>query len=84
MGLFSWSIWLGIRDVFTPSRYGGFPGGSVVKNLPTVQKIWVRTLGWEDPLEKEMPTHFSILAWRIPWTEKSLMSYSPWGRKSQT
>ena len=41
-----------------------------LKNLPTVQKIWVQSLGWEDPLEKEMATHSSILAWRIPWTEE--------------
>ena len=46
-----------------------FPGGSAVKNLPAMQKtqeIWVQSLGWDDPLEKEMATHFSILAWRIP------------------
>ena len=42
----------------------------MVKCLPTVQETWVRSLGWEDPLEKEMATHFSILAWRIPWTEE--------------
>ena len=41
----------------------------MVKNLPAVQETWVRSLGWEDPLEKEMATHSSILAWRIPWTE---------------
>ena len=40
----------------------------------------VRSLGWEDALEEGMATHFSILAWRIPWTEES-GSYSPWGRK---
>ena len=34
------------------------------------QKMWVRSLGWEDPLEKEMATHSSVLAWRIPWTEQ--------------
>ena len=38
-------------------------------------------LVWEDPLEKQMATHPSILAWRIPWTEESLVGYSPWGRK---
>ena len=38
-----------------------------VKNLPAVQEIQVRSLGWEDHLEKEMATHSSILAWRIPW-----------------
>ena len=42
----------------------------VVKNQPTVQKTRVWSLGWEDPLEKEMATHSSILAWRIPWIEK--------------
>ena len=42
----------------------------MVKNLPAVQKTWVRSLGQEDPLEKGMATHSSILAWRIPWTEK--------------
>ena len=40
----------------------------VVKNLTTMQETWVGSLGWEDPLEKEMPTHSSILAWRIPQT----------------
>ena len=42
----------------------------VVKNLPAMQETWVQSLGWEDSLEKEMVTHFSILAWRIPWTEE--------------
>ena len=41
-----------------------------VKNLPTMQEIWVRFLGCEDPLEEEMATHSSILAWEIPWTEE--------------
>ena len=41
-----------------------------VKNLPEMQDTWVRSLGWEDPLEKEMATHSSILAWWIPWTEE--------------
>ena len=41
-----------------------------VKNPPVMQETWVRFLGWEDPLEKEMATHSSILAWRIPWTEE--------------
>ena len=52
----------------------GFLGGSVVKNLPAMQETWVRSLGQipgsGDPLEKEMTTHSSILAWEIPWTEK--------------
>ena len=42
-----------------------------VKNLSAIQEIWVRSLGQEDPLEKGMVNHSSILAWRIPWTEKS-------------
>ena len=46
----------------------GFPGGSVVKNLPAIQEMRVRSLGQEDPLEKEMATHSSVLAWRIPGT----------------
>ena len=47
-----------------------FPGGSVVKNTPAMQETWVQSLSQEDPLEKEMATHSSILAWRIPWTEE--------------
>ena len=42
----------------------------LVKNLPTVQETQVQSLGWEDPLEKEIATHSSILAWKIPWTEE--------------
>ena len=42
----------------------------MVKNLPTMQETWVRSLGWEDSLKKGMATHFSILAWRIPLTEE--------------
>ena len=41
-----------------------------VKNLPAVQETWVQSLGQEDPLEKEMATHSSILAWKIPWMEE--------------
>ena len=48
----------------------GFPGGSVVKNLPAIQETWVRSLGWEDPVEEGMATNSSILAWKIPWTEE--------------
>ena len=47
---------------------GGFPGSSVVKNLPVMEEIQALSLGWEDPLEKGMATHSSTLAWRIPWT----------------
>ena len=42
----------------------------MVKRLPTMWKTMVRSLGWEDPLEKEMVTHSSILAWKVPWTEE--------------
>ena len=42
----------------------------IVKNLPAVWETWVQSLGLEDPLEKSMATHSSILAWRIPWTEE--------------
>ena len=48
----------------------------LVKNLPAMQENWVRSLGWEDPLEKGMATHSSVLVWKIPWTV-----YSPWGCK---
>ena len=41
-----------------------------LKHLPAMQETWVPSLGWEDPLEKEMATHSSTLAWKIPWTEE--------------
>ena len=52
----------------------------VVKNLPAMQETWVQSLGWDDPLEKGMATHSSILAWRFHG-QRSLAGYSPWGRK---
>ena len=45
-------------------------GAQMVKNLPAMQKTLVRSLGRKDPRDKEMPTHSSILAWEIPWTEE--------------
>ena len=48
----------------------GFPGGSAVKNLPAMQETQIQSLGCEDLLEKEMATHSSILAWKIPWREE--------------
>ena len=48
----------------------GFPGGSVVKNPPANAGDMVRSLGWKDPLEKEMATYSSIHAWKIPWAEE--------------
>ena len=52
------------------SLYLGFLNDSVAENLPTIQEIWVQSLGQEDPLEKEMATQSSILAWKIPGTEE--------------
>ena len=60
---------------FREFRIVGFPAGSVGKNLPamqeTQQKLQVWSLGWEDPLKKEMAIHSSTLAWKMPWTEES-------------
>ena len=42
----------------------------MVKNLPAMKETWVQFLNWEDPLERGMATHFSVLSWRIPWTEE--------------
>ena len=55
--------------------------GQMVKNLPAMRQTWVLSLSQEDPLEKEMATHSSLLAWRIPWTEEPGKLYSPWGFK---
>ena len=49
-------------------------------NPPAMQETQVQSLGWEDPLEKGMATHSSILLWKIPWTEEPA-GYSPWGHK---
>ena len=54
------------QSSFWPTSYMA----QMVKNLPAMQETWFRSLGWEDPLEKGMATHSSILAWRIPWTEE--------------
>ena len=56
----------------------------MVKNLPAVQDMWVPSLGREDPLEKEMATHSSILAWEIPWAEEPGRLQSIGSQKSQT
>ena len=53
----------------------------MVKNLPVMHKTQVQSLDQEDPLEKGMAIHTCILAWRIPWTERSLMGCSQWGHK---
>ena len=57
-------------EISIPSDMQGFSGGLVVKDLPAMQETRVQSLGWEDPMEKGMATHSSILAWRIPWTEE--------------
>ena len=57
----------------------GFPCSSVSKDLPVIEETWVRFLGGEDPLGKEVSTHSSSLALRIPGTEAG---YSSWGHKS--
>ena len=53
----------------------------MVKRLSTMWETWVQSLGWEDPLEKEMAIHSSPIAWKIPWTEEPGVGYSPWGRQ---
>ena len=62
----------------------GFPGGSVVKNLPAMQETQVQSLGQKEPQEKEMATHSSILAWRVPWREEPGGLQSTGSPKSQT
>ena len=60
----------------SPGEWIGYPlqcswaslVAQLVKNLPAMRETWVRSLGWEDPLEEGKATHSSILAWRIPWT----------------
>ena len=86
-------------DRFSPRCPGAWPGhwlcgflaslvAQSVKSLTAMQETWVRSLGWKDPLEKEMATHSSILTWRIPWTDShgqnAMAGYSRWGRKSRT
>ena len=65
---------LGQRKMTESYTYIWYNNASLVaqrlKRLPAMQETWLRSLGWEDPLEKEMETHSSILAWRMPWTEE--------------
>ena len=72
------------QNLFNKSLFLFFPGTSLVaqtvKHLSTMRETWVQSLGWEDPLEKEMAIHSSTLAWKIPWTEEPV-GYSPWGPK---
>ena len=57
----------------------GFLVAQSVRNLPAMWKTQIRSLGWEDPLEKGLATHSSILACRVPWTEEPGGLYSLWG-----
>ena len=61
------SITFGYLELYRTICAGASPVAQTVKNLPAMQETQVRSLGWKDPLEKEMATHSSILAWRIPW-----------------
>ena len=56
----------------------------MIKNLPAMWETWVRSLGWEDPLEKGMASHSNMLAWRIPWTRGPWQSTFRGDEKSQT
>ena len=69
------SIKVSIGNRLCYSGSEGFPGGSAVKNPPAMQETWVQSLGWADPLEKEMATH----SWETPWTEErgGLQSMGP-------
>ena len=67
---------LSLREQFA-GGLGDSPGASVVKNVLPVQETWVRALGWEDPLEKELATHSRILVWTTLWTEELV----GWSRK---
>ena len=68
-------------DLIDISRtFWDFLVAQMVKRLPTMGKTQVQSPGWEGPLEKEMATHSSILAWRIPWTDYGKL-YNPWDHK---
>ena len=71
------SIWI------LPKPLGASLVAQSVKNLPAMQESWVQSLGWEDPLEKEIATHSSIPAWKTH-EQRGRVSCSPWGCKSQT
>ena len=70
MGYRTW----GLKDSDMTEQLTYFLVAQLVRNPPAIWETWVRSLGWEDPLEKGTATHSSILAWRIPWTVS-------WGRK---
>ena len=60
-------------EILSPGR--SLLVAQLIKNLSVVQKTWVQFLGWEDPVEKEMATHSSILAWKILWTDESVTQW---------
>ena len=66
---------------FLRASKGASPVAQTLKNLPTMQEAWIQSLGQEEPLEKGMDSHSSILAWRIPRTEEPGKLYSPWCHK---
>ena len=84
--IYSFFMWIFLSTSLLPSLYLLLPdlllimtlpwtiwaslAAQMLKNLPAMWETWVRSLGWEDPLEKGMATHCSILVWRIPWTEE--------------
>ena len=86
MGFSRCMIWRGIASLYGISIYSFLKTlrilsimlvpirallvAQIVKTLPAMWETWVSSLDWEDPLEKGMATHFSILAWRIPWAEE--------------
>ena len=79
--LFYHNLWEVLKQEILTSRFiQSSLVTQTVKNSPAIQEIWVWNLGQEDPLKKEMTTHSSVLAWRIPW-QRGLEGYSPWGHK---
>ena len=72
---------MGFQENYQVFPDGASPVAQMVKNLPARQETWVRSLGWEDPLQKEMATHSNILAWEIPSTgEPSRLQSIGWQR----
>ena len=65
-----WNIFIKYLELLCTRDVSLLPVVQTVKNLPAMQETWLQSLGQEDPLEKGMATHSSILAWRIPWTEE--------------
>ena len=95
--VYSYPLFLGTEDQYSEDARSKWHSGAkernhlplvwtslvaqTVKRLSTMRETWVWSLGWEDPLEKEMAVHSSTLASKIPWTEEPGRLYSPWGRR---